>query len=89
MADNQPAWKRLFDALDRTVGTRINDFARSEDFATLAALGHRIETRYSEVSERVSRRMLHSMNLPAGSDVNRLLTQIALLEREVLPALRT
>jgi hypothetical protein len=80
---NQAAWKRLFDGLDRTVGSRVNDFARSEDFATMAALGRRAQTKIGQLSEQASRRVLHSLNLPAGSDVNRLLGQIALLEREI------
>jgi hypothetical protein len=80
---NQATWKRLFDSVDRTVGTRVNDFARSEDFATVAALGRRAQTKFGQFTERASRRILHSFNLPAGSDVNRLLGQIALLEREV------
>ena len=80
---NQAAWKRLFDGLDRTVGTRVNDFARSEDFATVAALGRRVQTKLERLSEQASRRVLHSLNLPAGSDMNRLLGQIALLEREI------
>ncbi len=80
---NQAAWKRVFDSLDRTVGTRVNDFARSEDFATMAALSKRAQTKLGQLSEQMSRRVLHSLNLPAGSDVNRLLGQIALLEREV------
>jgi hypothetical protein len=33
--------------------------------------------------ERLSRGALHALNLPAGSDINRLLTQIALVQREV------
>ncbi|MET8430432.1 hypothetical protein [Nocardia sp. NPDC004860] len=33
--------------------------------------------------ERASRRLLHAFNLPAGSDINRVLTQIASLERSV------
>ena len=80
---NQATWKRLFDSMDRTVGSRINEFARSEDFATMAALGRRGQTKVGQFTERLSRRVLHSFNLPAGSDVNRLLGQIALLEREV------
>lgn len=80
---NQAAWKRIFDGLDRTVGARVNEFTRGEDFATVVALTRKTQGKLSELSERLSRRVLHSMNLPAGSDMNRLLTQIALLEREV------
>ncbi len=80
---NQAVWKRLFDGLDRTVGSRVNDFARSEDFATIAALGRRAQTKVEQLSEQATRRVLHSLNLPAASDMNRLLRQIALLEREI------
>jgi hypothetical protein len=78
-----PLWRQAFDAADRTMGARVNEFARSEDFATLAALARRAQTELQGQVERASRRTLHWFNLPAASDVNRLLAQIALLEREV------
>jgi hypothetical protein len=78
-----PAWKKLYDRLDAGMGTRINDFVRSDDFATLLALAQRGQREFGQRSERVTRRVLHSLNLPAGSDVNRLLVQIGNLEREV------
>ena len=79
----QPAWKQIFDAVDKRIGPRINEFARSEEFSTMAAANKRGQVALSRRLERVSRRVLHVMNLPAGSDVNRLLTHIAQLEREV------
>ena len=78
-----PTWKKVFDRLDATVGTRLNEFVRSEDFATLAALVRRARREFESRSEQNTRRILHSMNLPAGSDMNRLLAQIGNLEREV------
>ncbi len=78
-----PVWKQLFDAAERTVGSRINDFAKSENYAILVGLATRVQRQSAERSERLSRQFLHMANLPAGSDVNRLLTQIAKLEREV------
>ena len=30
-----PVWKQLFDAAERTIGSRINEFARSENYAIL------------------------------------------------------
>jgi hypothetical protein len=78
-----PVWKKLFDAADRTVGSRVNEFARSENFAILAGLAARSRNELTTRFERSSRQWLHLMNLPAGSDVNRLLAQIGLLEREV------
>jgi hypothetical protein len=78
-----PSWKQLFDAADRTFGTRVNEFTRSENFAILAGLVGRAGSDLGTRSERFSRQLLHLVNLPAGSDVNRLLAQIGRLEREV------
>ena len=78
-----PSWKQVFDAADRTLGGRINDFARSENFAIIAGLVTRSRSEFAQRSERASRQALHLMNLPSGSDVKRLLAQIGLLEREV------
>ena len=78
-----PSWKQVFDSIERRVGPRIDEFARSEEFAALAALNRRSQTELTRRLEQVSRRALHVMNLPAGSDMNRLLTHIAQLEREV------
>ncbi|MFT3854821.1 MAG: hypothetical protein QM733_19095 [Ilumatobacteraceae bacterium] len=78
-----PVWKQLFDAAERTVGTRVNELARSENFAIIAGLTARLQREAAERGERMSRQFLHMANLPAGSDVNRLLAQIAKLEREV------
>ena len=73
----------MFDAVEKVIGPRINEFVRSEEFATMAALNKRGQTELSQRLEKLSRRTLHVFNLPAGSDVNRLLTHIAQLEREV------
>jgi hypothetical protein len=78
-----PTWKKLFDRLDATVGTRVNEFVRSEDFATIIALVRRGQREVGSRGEQTTRRILHSLNLPAGSDVNRLMAQIGNLEREV------
>ena len=78
-----PMWKKLFDRLDATVGTRFNELVRSEDFMTVVALVQRGQREFNSRSEQMTRRILHSMNLPAGSDMNRLLVQIGNLEREV------
>jgi hypothetical protein len=78
-----PSWKQVFDTVDRNLGTKLNDFARSENFAIIAGLVSRSRTELASRSQRSSRQVLHLLNLPAASDVNRLLAQIGLLEREV------
>jgi uncharacterized membrane protein YccC len=76
-------WKQLFDAADRRFGSTVNELARRDEVVALAALGLRSRTEIERAMERMSRRALHFLNLPAGSDVNRLLQQIARVEREV------
>ena len=78
-----PVWKQLFDAAERTVGSRVNEYARSENYSIVVGLAARLQREAADRSERMSRQFLHMANLPAGSDVNRLLGQIAKLEREV------
>lgn len=75
--------KRLFDAVDRRVSPRVDDLARDDDVMAAAAALHRLRGLLGARMERASRRLLHLLNLPAGSDVNRLLEHIARLEQEV------
>ena len=76
-------WKRLFDAVDERVSPAVDEFARSDELMTLTAVAERGRDFVARRFERTSRRALHLLNLPAGSDVNRLLDHIARLEREV------
>lgn len=83
MASSSPLWKQLFDAVDERLSPTVDELARSDDAAALAALGRRGRSEVDRRMEQASRRVLHLLNLPAGSDVNRLLEHIARLEREV------
>ena len=73
----------MFDALERQLGPTINEAVQNEDMAALIALSRRSRAEIDKRFEQMSRRALHVLNLPAGSDVNRLLDHIARLEREV------
>lgn len=79
----QSLWKELFDRLDSTVGPTLNNVAKSDDFTAATALMRRtrraIERRFEEASSRV----LHAFNLPAGTDVHRLLVHVAQLEADL------
>ena len=76
-------FKRLFDAIDARVSPSVDELARNDDVMVVAALLHRARGAVGRRVERASRRLLHAVNLPAGSDVNRLLDHIARLEQEV------
>jgi hypothetical protein len=79
----QSLWKQAFDAVDRRVSPTIDAIARSEEAAVVVGLVERTRREATHRMEQSSRRVLHLLNLPAGSDVNRLLTHIARLEREI------
>lgn len=78
-----PVWQRAV----LTVQARANPLLRAavdhEDVAGGIALVQAVRSGVVRAAEAPTRRLLHLANLPAGSDVNRLLVQIASLEREV------
>ena len=78
-----PKWKQLFDVVDQRLSPTLNEFAQRDEVAALAALALRGRAEITSAFERMSRRNLHALNLPAGSDVTRLLEHIARVEREV------
>lgn len=78
-----PPWRRGFDVVEREAARRIADVSGSDAFAIAIGLTRRVRRQIAGQTERTSRHVLHALNLPAGSDVTRLLGQVASLEREV------
>lgn len=89
MAPSDPSlpWRAIVTAPVRVVtdrvGPALDGFTRSDEFAALTAIRTRTRHEAGRRLERASRRLFHLVNLPAASDINRLLRQIALVEREV------
>lgn len=84
----QSLWKELFDKCDSRVGPGLTNVAKSEEFAAATALMRRTRRIAERRLEDVCRKVLRVFNLPAGTDVNRLLAHVAQLEIDVR-ALRT
>jgi hypothetical protein len=78
-----PLWRQAFDAAERAVTPRAEDLVRSEYFALGTALVRRARNLAGSSVQGLSARVWHLVNLPAGSDVSRLRTQIGALDREV------
>jgi polyhydroxyalkanoate synthesis regulator phasin len=78
-----PLWKQVFDTVERRVGPALDELVKRDDVVTALVLAQRTRGEIDRRLERTSRRVLHLLNLPAGSDVNRLLAHIARLEREI------
>ena len=83
MADDRPAWRQGFDAIEATVTPRLEGLVQSEQFQIAAGLASNLQRELQRRTERAMRRALHLWNLPAGSDVTRILNEIGALQREL------
>jgi hypothetical protein len=78
-----PLWRQAFDAAERRVTPRAEEFVRTETFAIGAALVRRATTLARDSARDATTRAWHLLNLPAGTDVSRLRAQVGALDREV------
>jgi hypothetical protein len=83
MSEDQPLWRRSFDEVERAVGPPLTEVVNSEAFAVAVGIAARVRNRAQRQTERMTRRLLHQANLPAGSDINRLLAEIGKLQTQV------
>ncbi len=79
----QSLWRRLYDTAERAVAPRLESAVRTERFAQGAALAGWAQATARTHVEALSAQVWHLVNLPAGTDVTRLRTQIGALDREV------
>jgi hypothetical protein len=78
-----PLWRQAFDAVERRVTPRAEEFVRTETFAVGAALTRRAVTVARDTARGATTRFWHLIDLPAGTDVSRLRAQVGALDREV------
>jgi hypothetical protein len=78
---NQPAWRRAFDTIERPAARNLEALIQTQQFAEALALAVAVRGHVASRLERMSRRALHRLNLPAASDIKRLLTEIHELDR--------
>jgi hypothetical protein len=83
VADERPVWRRRFDSLESNVSPRLAELMGSEPFKIAVGLATQTRKALRTRTERTMRRALHMWNLPAGSDVTRILNELGRLQREV------
>lgn len=83
MPANQPLWLRVVLKVERAVGEPIEAAVRSETYFDLVSTTTRVRRKVGGVAEGTSRRCLHLLNLPAGSDIRRVRQQLARMERRL------
>ena len=82
-APSAPKWRQTFDSIEREVTPRLDTIIRSEQFAVATGLAAQMQRRIAKQAARNTRRVLHMLNLPAGTDVTRLLNEIGQLKAQV------
>jgi hypothetical protein len=79
----RPWWRQIYDGVERTVAPPLERLVRTHEFADVVAWATRAKAMLLNQVDGSAARVWHLMNLPAGTDVQRLRVQIGALDREV------
>jgi hypothetical protein len=83
MPANQPLWLRAVLRLERAIGEPIESAVRSDTYFDVISATTRVRRKVLGTAEGVSKRALHLLNLPAGSDIRGMRQQLARMERRL------
>ena len=75
--------RRAYDAVERVVTPRAEALVRTSQFADASVLLARTQRLVRDQVNGISARLWHLVNLPTGTDVQRLRVQLGALDREV------
>ena len=80
---DRPLWRAAIEKVDGLVEPQLIKVAHHENFATATGVLYHLRQALAHEGERLSGAVLHTLNLPTRTDVNRVLSQVASLQREV------
>ncbi len=83
MPGDQPLWLRVVLKVERAIGQPVESAVRSETYFDLVSKTTRVRRKAAGAAEGLSRRALHVLNLPAGTDIRGVRQQLARLERQI------
>jgi len=78
-----PLWLRAVHRVERTIGKPVESAVRSDRYFDMVSKVTRVRRKAIGAVEGVSRRGLHLLNLPAGTDVRRMREQLGRMERRL------
>jgi hypothetical protein len=84
MSAGKPLWLKAVLRLERAIGEPVETVAHSNTYFDAVAVAVRMHARAIGAVEGVSRRCLHLVNLPAGTDLRRVREQLSRVERRLL-----
>ena len=79
----KPPWRQALEQYERAIGAPLEEYVKSDEFADRAAEAARNQAQMQRELSASTTDWLHSMNLPAASDVAELRDEIAELRKEV------
>jgi hypothetical protein len=83
MAADRPLWLKVVLRLERAVGEPVESVVRSDTYFNVVAEVSRVRRKAVQGVEGVSKRGLHLLNIPAGTDVRKVREQLARMERRL------
>jgi hypothetical protein len=79
-----PTWLKLVLRLERALAAPVEAAVHSDAYFDVVAELNRGTRRLTDAAESVSKRGLHLLNLPAGTDIRRVREQLARMDRRLL-----
>jgi hypothetical protein len=80
---DKPTWRRTYDAVEGMVAPQLEALVRTDQFSHTTAVTARTRRLITDQVNGVAARFWHLLNLPAGTDIQRLRIQVGALDREV------
>ena len=84
MSSGPPLWLQAVHRLERAIGVPVEAAVHSDTYFDVVTQANRARARAIGAVEGVSRRCLHLVNLPAGTDLRRVREQLSRIERRLL-----
>ena len=81
--DSRPLWRQGYDAVESSFGPQLEQLVASDRFAQAVGVVSQLRRDLEQRASRTTRHVLHRFNLPAATDVTRLLNEIGELKKQV------
>ncbi len=83
MSSKQPLWLQAVHRLERAIGEPVEAAVRTDIYFDLVTKATRATRSVKGTVSGTSTRVLHLMNLPAGTDMGRMREQLLRMERRL------
>ena len=82
-APQPPRWRQIYDGIERQLSPRTEALIGSQVFGTVLGFATRSKRTVRDRITRATASTWHLLNLPAGSDVSRILREIGAVNRQI------